>query len=252
METAINLYAKELAELEAHEREMEEAAGMIREKVVLFGRHLSEIHLSGCWKAKYESFDDYCLQRWRFTGARGRQLVDAYGVAKNLAAMTEETRLPSFMFEYFTESHARVLKQLPPEQQRDAWQATVSAAAKNGTTPTAKALTAAVEAAEPAPAVPTPEDVYAMGRDEQHSTIARMEEAAEASFIQQRQLELLALAQKRFRSVLEDMRHERFGDTFTKGDYHVKGGLVGLGTTMQDEIREMQERLTGPLFEEST
>lgn len=246
MSKQISLYAKEEAELDAHEREMEEASGMIRERVVVFGRHLAEIHESGCWKARHTSFDAYCQERWRFTGTRGRQLVDAYGVAKNLASMTDEGGLPTYFYSYFTESHARELKHLPPEGQRAAWQAASGVKDEKGepVPPTAKTLAKAVKAMGP-----TPEEIYRLPRDEQHRVISEMEAMAEREFASQRMADILALAQKRLRSVAEDIRADRFAETFRVGEFRVTGGIAGLVTVLQEECRLTSEKLASPLLE---
>lgn len=234
MSEIANLFADELAELEAHEKAMEEASGIIRAHVVVFGKHLSEIYESSCWKAKkYKNFDEYCEHRWQFTGARGRQLCSAYDVAKNLAAMTEETHLPVFLFEHFTESHARVLNALPPDQQRVAWQA----ATASGEPPTAKTLSAAVEEVK----AKTPADVYAMTKEEQHAFVSGIEEKAEEASINQEAIEVAALAMKRLRAVAASIRDEKFGTRF--------GEVAPQITNLQNDLEKLHEQWTAPLLE---
>lgn len=235
-----NLYAVELAELETHEREMEQSSGMIRSNVVIFGQHLSAIHESECWKAKYKNFDDYCETRWRFSGSRGRQLVSAYDVAKNLAAMTEENQLGTFLFEYFTESHARVLKDLSPDQQRTAW----TAATASGEAPTAKTLSVVVDAIKT-----TPEDVYAMGKEEQHAFVTGLEQKAEEASVQHEAIAVASLAMKRLRAVAESIRDDKFGNRFNEGRYTIGGGISGLIAMLQTELKARHEEWTAPLLE---
>lgn len=230
--TAMNLYAAELAELVAHEKEMEAASGLIRSNLIIFIKHLSEIYESACWKAEYKNFDDYCDRRWQFTGSRGRQLVSAYDVAKNLASMTEETHLPVFLFEHFTESHARVLKKLSPDGQRIAWQA----ATASGEPPTAKTLSAVVEETQT-----TPEQVYAMTKEEQHEFVSNLEEKAEETAIHQEAIEVAALAMKRLRAVAASIRDAKFGERFN--------GIAETITGLQDKLEKLHQEWTAPLLE---
>lgn len=250
MTKQLSLFAKEEVELAAHEAEMEEASGMIREKVIVFGRHLAEIHESACWKCRYKSFDDYCQERWKITGARGRQLVDAYGVAKNLASMTDEGGLPTFFYSYFSESHARELKKLPADQQATAWNAAKSQTEK----PTAKLVGAIVEEMKAKPETKpetTPDDIYKMGKADQQKTIADIEAKAESAYTDELVLMVLAIAQKRLRAIGEDIKKDRYAAHFRVGEFHIQGGILGLVTVLREELRLAHERLASPLLDGS-
>ena len=63
------------------------------------------------------TFEDYCKERWGLKQTRAYQLMDAAKISERIKNSTI-VELPA------TESQARPLAKLPPEQQPEAWQAT--------------------------------------------------------------------------------------------------------------------------------
>jgi ParB family chromosome partitioning protein len=78
------------------------------------GNALLEIRDRRLYKELYLTFEDYCKERWRFSRIHAHRLIDAAEVSTNLLPIGNI--MPS------TESQARPLTQLDPEQQREAWQ----------------------------------------------------------------------------------------------------------------------------------
>lgn len=68
----------------------------------------------------YETFESYCKAEWDMSRPRAYQLIDAIQVKENLSTIVDIT--PS------TESQARPLAKLEPEQQRKAWRKAVETA----------------------------------------------------------------------------------------------------------------------------
>ena len=77
------------------------------------GNALLEIRDSRLYREKFDTFEDYCRQRWRMTKSRANQLVAAVEVAGNLT--TTVAIAPT------SERQIRPLAKLEPGQQRDAW-----------------------------------------------------------------------------------------------------------------------------------
>lgn len=74
------------------------------------------------YRAEYGTFEDYCRERWGFSGRRGRLLMDAAQAVNEIKSGTIDPILPTH------ESQVRPLTRLAPEQQRDAWQRAVETA----------------------------------------------------------------------------------------------------------------------------
>jgi len=87
-----------------------------------------EIRDSRLYRIEYGTFEGYCLEKWKMSKRRANQLVSAASVVE--AISETGTIVPT------TESQARPLTKLPPEQQPVAWQAAVEKA--GGEQPTAK------------------------------------------------------------------------------------------------------------------
>jgi len=77
------------------------------------GNALLEIRDSRLYKASYSTFEDYCKERWGWERRHAYRLIDAAQVVSNVSNWTQI--LPT------TESQARPLTQLEPEQQREVW-----------------------------------------------------------------------------------------------------------------------------------
>lgn len=86
------------------------------------GTALLEIRDSRLYRTAFDTFEDYCRQRWGMVASRARQLIAAAEVAGNLESVTNVTLFPA------TESQARPLVQLEPEEQRIVWQQAVESA----------------------------------------------------------------------------------------------------------------------------
>lgn len=86
------------------------------------GNALLEIRDSRLYRQTFGTFEDYCRERWGFNSSRARQLIGAAETVRNLESVTTVTLFPA------TESQARPLTRLEPEQQREAWQRAVETA----------------------------------------------------------------------------------------------------------------------------
>jgi len=78
------------------------------------GNALLEIRDARLYRTTHGTFEDYCRERWGFTRMRASQMIAAAEVVQNVNNCLQ--RAPE------TESQARPLTQLEPEQQREAWQ----------------------------------------------------------------------------------------------------------------------------------
>ena len=97
------------------------------------GEALGRIRDERLYKAEYDTFEEYCRERWQLSKARVYQLVNASQVNHNLSTTVDF--LPQ------TESQTRPLALLEPEHQAEAWQQAVNNS--NGQ-PTAKQVKQAV------------------------------------------------------------------------------------------------------------
>lgn len=78
------------------------------------GLALMEIRDGRLYRAEYGTFEEYCQERWGISRPRAYQLIDAAVVTTELSTIVDT--LPA------TESQARPLAALKPEQQREAWE----------------------------------------------------------------------------------------------------------------------------------
>lgn len=90
----------------------------------------------------YETFEDYCRQRWGITRQHGNRLIAAAATYDALAAALEDTE-PTGSVLPTVESQARPLTQVPAAERPDVWRAAVDAA--GGLSPTAAQVQAAVD-----------------------------------------------------------------------------------------------------------
>ncbi len=84
------------------------------------GNALLAIRESKLYRQDYGTFEEYCQERWGMQRAHAYRLIDAAGVVKSLSPIGDI--LPA------TESQARPLTQLEPEEQAVAWQQAVETA----------------------------------------------------------------------------------------------------------------------------
>jgi protein gp37 len=92
-------------------------AGM--QTFVHVGNALLEIRDSRLYRTSHGTFEDYCRERWSMERRHAYRLIDAAQVVENVSNWTQ---IP------VTESQARPLTVLEPEQQREVWQRAVETA----------------------------------------------------------------------------------------------------------------------------
>lgn len=92
------------------------------------------------YRKHYSTFEEYCLERWDFGRNYVNRLIQAAGVVENLVPIGT---IPE------TESQARPLTQLEPEQQCEAWSAAVERSETGH--PTAREVEAVVREMKPKP-----------------------------------------------------------------------------------------------------
>lgn len=90
------------------------------------GGALLEIRDLKLYRANYGTFEDYCQNRWGMSRPRAYQLIEAAETLSNLSTIVDI--LPA------TESQARPLTQLEPEQQLEAWNRVLDTAPDTGIT----------------------------------------------------------------------------------------------------------------------
>lgn len=114
------------------------------ETFIEVGEALFEIKKDRLYRIEHETFESYCLSKWKFTKTQANRLIGAAAVSKNLAPIGVTPQ---------TESQARPLTGLQAKQQVVVWEKAVEKA--DGGQPTAKHVQeAVVEVLEPAPFVP--------------------------------------------------------------------------------------------------
>jgi hypothetical protein len=99
------------------------------------GEALLEIRDSRLYRIEHSTFENYCREKWGMTHDFARKLIRGSEVVNNLKTNTI-VLVPA------SESQARPLTKLPPEDQPKAWQKAVEIA--GGEQPTAKQVSQAV------------------------------------------------------------------------------------------------------------
>lgn len=94
------------------------------------GTALAAIRDERLYRDGFETFEAYCKGRWGMSRPRAYQLIEAAEVDANLS--TNVDTLPA------TESQARPLTKLPPEEQAEAWEEVVAESEESGEPITAK------------------------------------------------------------------------------------------------------------------
>ena len=87
------------------------------------GNALLEIKNSQLYRNDYDTFEDYCRERWGFAKSYAYYQIGAAKVINNLSTIVD--KLPE------TETQARPLAQLEPEQQREVWLRVIELAKNN-------------------------------------------------------------------------------------------------------------------------
>jgi len=90
-------------------------AGM--QTFVHVGNALLEIRNSRLYRLEYDTFEDYCRERWGFKRSYAYELIDAADTMANLSGIPDTPK---------SVSQLRPLTILEPEQQREAWQRAVT------------------------------------------------------------------------------------------------------------------------------
>jgi N6-adenosine-specific RNA methylase IME4 len=114
--------------------ELETTIGAGLKTFVEVGEALLEIRDSRLYRIEHRTFEAYCREKWGMSRPRVYQLIGASQVTKQVSTIVDKA--PS------TESQARPLTKLPPEQQAQAWSKAVEMA--GGEQPTAKQVEVAV------------------------------------------------------------------------------------------------------------
>lgn len=112
--------------LEQHEATIERGL----KTFVEVGRALQAIRDERLYREQYDRFEDYCQERWGWSRQRAYQFIDAAETTGRLTTIVDTH--PA------TESQARPLTQLPPEEQADAWEEVVTEAEETGEKITAR------------------------------------------------------------------------------------------------------------------
>lgn len=160
--------AKHLAQLEATIE-----AGL--QTFVDVGRALLEIRDARLYRQSFDTFEDYCRDRWGMSRIHAHRMIEAANVTNNL--------LPTGNILPTSERQARPLASIEPEQQREAWQRAVDTA-PNGKVTAAHVQSvvngfrapAPVQAQQVAP-VPTPLAVHYSSETPEHYTPATILDA---------------------------------------------------------------------------
>jgi len=110
-------------------RRLEQCEAVIERGLKTFvdvGNALLEIRDNRLYRSDYSTFEDYCRERWGWTRNYANKIILSAEVVSNLGTIVPI--LPA------TESQARPLTSLQPEQQREAWQYVVDNAPATGIT----------------------------------------------------------------------------------------------------------------------
>lgn len=119
------LTVAEYSKLETYEGIIE--AGF--ETFIAVGSSLMAINDEKLYRQAHDTFEAYCKHRWGMSRQRAYQLMSSVKVVDNLSTIVD--KVPE------TESQARPLTQLEPEQQIEAWQDVLEATEAEGVNVTA-------------------------------------------------------------------------------------------------------------------
>lgn len=103
-----------LKTVEATLEDLESKVSLGLRKFYEAGMALMEIRDRKLYRSDYQTFDDYCQQRWGFKRGNAYQLIAAAEVVSTLSAVADI--LP------ISERQVRPLTKLPPQQQQAAWE----------------------------------------------------------------------------------------------------------------------------------
>jgi hypothetical protein len=100
------------------------------------GHALSEIREKRLYRSQYDTFEDYCRDRWQFTASRGRQLMAA---VEAIASLPESAPKPA------NASQASALAEIDEDIREDVWDAARSNAESEGRSVTARDIREAAD-----------------------------------------------------------------------------------------------------------
>lgn len=122
----VDVSGDELAQLEQHEATIERGL----KTFVEVGTALLAIRDGRLYRAQFGTFEEYCAVRWGITRKHGNKLIAAAEVVNNISANGVELHNSSSPIGVIpsTESQARPLTKLEPEEQPIVWQRAVDTA----------------------------------------------------------------------------------------------------------------------------
>lgn len=85
------------------------------------GYALANIRVDGLYRVDYDTFEEYCKERWDISRRRAYYYIGAYEVLENLCTMVHKTDEPEFTILPANERQARPLTEISSEQQCEAW-----------------------------------------------------------------------------------------------------------------------------------
>ncbi len=103
-----NLSTTEVHRLESLERVIDKGMRSFLD----VGSALAEIRNDRLYRAQHDSFEDYCKERWGFTGSRGRQLIGAF---EGIAGLPEDLPKP------VNSAQAAALASVDEESRGEVW-----------------------------------------------------------------------------------------------------------------------------------
>jgi len=112
----------EKQELQHHEEIIERGLNTF----VDVGNALLAIRDGRLYRAEFDTFEDYCRDRWGMKRAHAYRMIEAATVIDNLSPIGD--KLPA------TESQVRPLTSLEPDRQREAWTRAIETAPDSGIT----------------------------------------------------------------------------------------------------------------------
>jgi phage N-6-adenine-methyltransferase len=136
VETIKSLTENEVSEFFRHEKIIEQGFNTFME----VGTSLLEIRDSRLYRGSYGTFEDYCRTRWGMSKTHANRMIEAAKVAENLTPIGV---IPA------TESQARPLVSLPPQQQQEEWTEATQKAESESRPVTARDVTDAVYKLKP-------------------------------------------------------------------------------------------------------
>lgn len=133
------LTPREVGDLRALEVRIEEGKQAFEQ----VGLALLEIRDRKLYRQSHSSFQNYCRDRWQFTGRRAYQMVEAAAVVQSIKDANDETVNNCSQFPT-TESQCRPLSVVEPAQRAEVFQKAVQKAKSENKPVTARRVEAAV------------------------------------------------------------------------------------------------------------